>query len=37
VHLNVTRAFGRVLINDAAYNVSIPFGDLDNLTQDVAT
>src|SRR2546427_721638 len=30
----VTRAFGRldVLINDAAYNVSIPFGDLDNLT-----
>src|SRR5882672_9732096 len=30
----VTQAFGRldVLINDAAYNVSIPFGDLDNLT-----
>src|SRR5947199_1270825 len=33
----VTRAFGRldVLINDAAYNVSIPFGDLDNLTPEV--
>src|ERR1700754_1869753 len=33
----VTQAFGRlaVLINDAAYNVSIPFGDLDNLTLDV--
>ena len=32
----VTQAFGRldVLINDAAYNVSIPFGDLDNLTMD---
>ena len=30
----VTRAFGRldILVNDAAYNVSIPFGDLDNLT-----
>ena len=30
----VTRTFGRldVLVNDAAYNVSIPFGDLDNLT-----
>jgi len=30
----VTQAFGRldVLINDAAYNVSIPFGDLDGLT-----
>src|SRR5499433_3648356 len=30
----VTQAFGRldVLINDAAYNVSIPFGDLDSLT-----
>jgi len=26
-----------VLINDAAYNVAIPFGDLDNLTHDVAT
>jgi 3-oxoacyl-[acyl-carrier protein] reductase len=33
----VTRAFGRldVLINDAAYNLSIPFGDLDNLTLEV--
>src|SRR3979490_2888048 len=33
----VTRAFGRldVLINDAAYNVSIPFRDLDNLTLEV--
>ncbi len=33
----VTKAFGRldVLINDAAYNVSIPFGDLDNLTLEV--
>src|ERR1700750_1706708 len=32
-----TQAFGRldVLINDAAYNVSIPFGDLDNLTLEV--
>src|ERR1700676_3349613 len=30
----VTQAFGRldVLVNDAAYNVSIPFGDLVNLT-----
>src|SRR3954469_19320887 len=29
----VSKAFGRldILINDAAYNVSIPFGDLDNL------
>ena len=33
----VTQAFGRldVLINDAAYNVSIPFGDLDSLTLEV--
>src|SRR3954453_15798928 len=33
----VTRAFGRldVLVNDAAYNLSIPFGDLDSLTQEV--
>jgi 3-oxoacyl-[acyl-carrier protein] reductase len=33
----VTKAFGRldILINDAAYNVSIPFGDLDGLTPDV--
>src|SRR3979490_1429765 len=32
-----TQAFGRldVLVNDAAYNVSIPFGDLDNLTLEV--
>jgi 3-oxoacyl-[acyl-carrier protein] reductase len=30
----VTQAFGRldVLINDAAYNISIPFSDLDSLT-----
>jgi 3-oxoacyl-[acyl-carrier protein] reductase len=30
----VTQAFGRldILINDAAYNVSIPFGNLDGLT-----
>ena len=34
---DVTKAFGRldILINDAAYNVSIPFSDLDSLTQDV--
>src|SRR3954471_121084 len=33
----VTQAFGRLdlLINDAAYNVSIPFGDLDGLTLEV--
>ncbi len=33
----VTRAFGRldVLVNDAAYNVAIPFGDLDGLTLEV--
>jgi 3-oxoacyl-[acyl-carrier protein] reductase len=33
----VTKAFGRldILVNDAAYNVSIPFGDLDNLTPEV--
>jgi 3-oxoacyl-[acyl-carrier protein] reductase len=32
----VTKAFGRldILINDAAYNLSIPFSDLDNLTQE---
>ena len=31
-----TQIFGRldILINDAAYNVSIPFGDLDNLTME---
>ena len=33
----VTQDFGRldILINDAAYNVSIPFGDLDSLTGEV--
>jgi 3-oxoacyl-[acyl-carrier protein] reductase len=33
----VTQAFGRldILINDAAYNVAIPFGDLDGLTPEV--
>jgi 3-oxoacyl-[acyl-carrier protein] reductase len=33
----VTQAFGRldILINDAAYNVAIPFGDLDSLTPEV--
>jgi ketoreductase RED2 len=33
----VRQAFGRldILINDAAYNVSIPFGDLDSLTGEV--
>ncbi len=33
----VTQAFGRldVLVNDAAYNVAIPFGDLDGLTPEV--
>lgn len=33
----VTAAFGRldILVNDAAYNVSIPFPDLDNLSLDV--
>jgi 3-oxoacyl-[acyl-carrier protein] reductase len=33
----VTKCFGRldILINDAAYNKSIPFADLDNLTQEV--
>ena len=31
----VTKRFGRldILVNDAAYNKSIPFGDLDGLTQ----
>src|SRR5579863_9197196 len=34
---NVTRRLGRIdiLVNDAAYNKSIPFADLDNLTQEV--
>ena len=35
----VRQAFGRldVLINDAAYNISIPFSDLDNLTLEYGT
>src|SRR3954468_8853471 len=34
----VTQAFGRldILINDAAYNLSIPFGDLDSLSMEVS-
>jgi 3-oxoacyl-[acyl-carrier protein] reductase len=34
---DVTRHFGRldILVNDAAYNKAIPFGDLDNLTLEV--
>jgi 3-oxoacyl-[acyl-carrier protein] reductase len=33
----VTKAFGRIdiLINDAAYNLAIPFGDLDSLSMEV--
>ncbi len=33
----VTQAFGRldILINDAAYNLAIPFSDLDSLTLEV--
>jgi ketoreductase RED2 len=33
----VTKTFGRldILINDAAYNLSIPFGDLDALSMEV--
>src|SRR5665213_1551382 len=33
----VTKRFGQldILVNDAAYNKSIPFTDLDNLTQEV--
>ncbi len=33
----VTQRFGRldILVNDAAYNKSIPFADLDGLTQEV--
>ena len=33
----VTKRFGRldILVNDAAYNKSIPFADLDDLTQEV--
>jgi 3-oxoacyl-[acyl-carrier protein] reductase len=34
---DVTKRFGRIdiLVNDAAYNKSIPFPDLDNLTPEV--
>ncbi|HEY4252181.1 MAG TPA: SDR family oxidoreductase [Roseomonas sp.] len=34
---DVTRRFGRldILVNDAAYNKSIPFPDLDSLTEEV--
>ena len=34
---DVTKRFGRldILINDAAYNISIPFPDLDDLTLEV--
>ena len=34
---DVSKRFGRIdiLVNDAAYNTSIPFTDLDNLTEDV--
>jgi 3-oxoacyl-[acyl-carrier protein] reductase len=34
---DVTRRFGRldILVNDAAYNKSVPFADLDNLTLEV--
>src|SRR5438270_8077300 len=34
---DVTRAFGRldILVNDAAYNLAIPFTDLDTLTMEV--
>jgi 3-oxoacyl-[acyl-carrier protein] reductase len=34
---DVTKRFGRIdiLVNDAAYNKSIPFTDLDNLTLEV--
>jgi 3-oxoacyl-[acyl-carrier protein] reductase len=33
----VTQAFGSldILVNDAAYNLSIPFGDLDSLSMEV--
>jgi len=33
---DVTKAFGRldILINDAAYNLAIPFSDLDSLTME---
>src|SRR5215469_1063017 len=34
---DVSRHFGRIdiLVNDAAYNFSIPFADLDSLTMEV--
>ena len=34
---DVTKRFGRldILVNDAAYNKSVPFADLDNLTLEV--
>ena len=34
---NVTKRFGRldILINDAAYNKSVPYPDLDNLTDEL--
>jgi NAD(P)-dependent dehydrogenase (short-subunit alcohol dehydrogenase family) len=34
---DVTKAFGKldILINDAAYNIAIPFPDLDSLTMEV--
>ncbi len=34
---DVVKAFGRldILVNDAAYNIAIPFGDLDALTPEV--
>jgi len=34
---DVTKTFGRldILINDAAYNLAVPFGDLDALTLEV--
>ena len=33
----VTKVFGRIdiLVNDAAYNLAIPFGDLDSLSMEV--
>src|SRR5690554_4164527 len=34
---DVTARFGRldILVNDAAYNIAIPFPDLDGLTQEL--
>ena len=36
---DVVKRFGRfdILVNDAAYNRSIPFKDLDNLTYEEST